>query len=96
MDRNTLEEAKYDRDCELAQEARGAQIDEAMDVVWKEVDAGEHDRELANSSWIDQTMVARMARRGCSGMSQLAGDMSDYSLQLTDYVKDVAELRMDS
>ena len=92
-DRVMMDEARYDRDCELAREVLVAQIDEIMDVVWKEVDAGEHDRELFSSSWFDQTMVSRMARRVAAGQDQLAGDLADYSLQLTDYVRDVAELR---
>jgi hypothetical protein len=91
------DEAKYDRDCQKAEAKRQKLIGIAMDTVWEEVKFGEHDAEIANSSWIDSAGMARVA---CQvAMNNAYPDvhaMNDLSLQLEDYVRDVAERRVDA
>jgi hypothetical protein len=101
-DRVIEEEAKYDRDCQKAEVERQDAINTEMDTVWDEVGQGDHDSELANSSWIDQIGAMRIARREALAATQVfpvgkdMGAVGDLRLQIEDYVKDVAERRVDS
>jgi hypothetical protein len=102
LDPVVADEIRHDRDLEHAQELVAAQIDEMMDTVWDEVADGEHDRELTQSSWIDTTTLARIARiAACNSPAKIqfgpaipAHDLNDLYLQITDYVRDVAEMRV--
>ena len=93
-------ELRHERDLEHAQEYLAARLDGEMDRVWTEVADGEHDEALSTSSWIEPTLMARIARiAACSAKKQFAPaipahDLTDLSLQIVDYVKDVAELNL--
>jgi hypothetical protein len=91
------DEAKYDRDCQKAEAKRQRMIGIAMDTVWEEVKFGEHDAEIANSSWIDTAGMARISTRVALNMKHIdAHAIRDFELQLEDYVRDVAERRVDN
>jgi hypothetical protein len=100
LDPVIADEIRHDRDMEHAQELVAAQIDEMMDTIWDEVADGEHDSELFDSSWLDATTMARVARiAACNSKVQFgpaipAHDLNDLYLQITDYVRDVAEMRL--
>ena len=91
---------RHEKEIEQAQELVEAQTDEMMDTIWNEVHEGEHDDELSQSSWLQLDTAMRIARTAaCSHKTTLhaevmLGDLHDLYLQITDYVKDAAELRL--
>ena len=107
-DRVQLDIARHEKEIDQAQELFDqaqelfdqAQIDEMMDTVWSEVHEGEHDDELSQSSWLQLDTAMRIARTAaCSHKTTLhaevmLGDLHDLYLQITDYVRDVAEMRL--
>jgi hypothetical protein len=101
-DRNDIEEARYDRECQKAENERRDAIETEMDTVWDEVGEGDHDSELASSGHVDQSNAMAVARREALAATQVfpvRKDMSavtDLRLQIEDYVKDVAERRVDT
>ena len=98
------DEAKHDRrtfaGAEQAQELAGAQLDTEIDAVWDEVYEGKHDREIFESSYVDTTLMGRIARIQACGFNRAfatqntSTDLHDLYLQITDYVKDKAELNL--
>ena len=106
-----LSELRHERECELARRVREHEIAEEVERVWCEVDAGEHDDEIANSSCIDTGNMARVAyqatflrnhlEQGKSAMKAIddsridIGALRDFDVQLTDYVETVAADRVD-
>ena len=97
-----LDEAKYDRDCQKAENRRRDAIEAEIDTVWDEVGQGDHDSELANTSYVDQSGAMSVARREALAATQVfpidkdMGAVRDLRLQIEDYVRDVAERRVDS
>jgi hypothetical protein len=96
------DEAKYDRECQKAENERRDAIETEMDTVWDEVGEGDHDSELASSGHVDQSNAMAVARREALAATQVfpvrkdMGAVTDLRLQIEDYVKDVAERRVDS
>jgi hypothetical protein len=99
------DEAKHDRrtfaGAEQAQELALEQLEQEMDAVWDEVLAGEHDREIFQSSYVDTELMGRIGRIAACGYCRQyapaipATDLNDLKLQITDYVEDVAKLRLE-
>lgn len=99
-----VDEAKYDRrtfaGAEQAQELALEQLEQEMDAVWDEVYEGKHDREIFESSYVDTTLMGRIARIQACGFNKAfapqnsSTDLHDLHLQITDYVKDKAELNL--
>jgi hypothetical protein len=68
-----------------------------MVEVWEEVNYGEHDMEIYESSWIDSAGMARVATQvALNNKYPDVHAMNDLALQLEDYVRDVAERRVDA
>ena len=98
------DEAKHDRrtfaGAEQAQELAQEQLEQEIDKVWDEVFEGEHDREIFESSYVDTELMCRVGRMAAYGYGLQfapaipATDLNDLKLQITDYVKDAAELRL--
>ena len=92
-----LEEAKHDRDCAKAELKREKDIGIEMVEVWNEVNYGEHDAEIYQSTWIDSSGLARVAiQQALNNKYPDVHAMNDLALQLEDYVRDVAERRVDN
>jgi hypothetical protein len=94
LDPVVADEIRHDKELEHAQELVDAQIDETMDTIWAEVAEGEHDIEMVESAFIDVGLMSRIARSEASGTAIHPCDPKDLYLQITDYVRDVAEMRL--
>ena len=93
LDPVTADELRHDKELEQAQELLDARIDELIPKVWEEVNNGDHDDELSQSSWVQLDAAMRIARVMADGGDIRLGDLDDLNLQITDYVRDVAERR---
>jgi hypothetical protein len=82
---------------EQAQELIAANLDAEMDKVWNEISNGDHDEALSDNSFIDRILLTRIARILVYRYDKEIAtaipktDIDDLHLQITDYVKDVAE-----
>jgi len=98
-DSNTLAEIQHDHETNHSRLIATA-IEEEMDRVWDEVDDGKHDSGLFESVFIDAGTMARVARIQAMNLGATfrrdpdAGAMRDLYLQISDYVRDVAERRV--
>jgi hypothetical protein len=91
------DEAKHDRDCQKAESKREHAVGLEMVEVWEEINYGEHDAEISSSSWIDQEGMTRVAvQQALNSKYPDVHAMNDLALQLEDYVRDVAERRVDN
>ena len=70
---------------EEAEEIARERLDQEVDRVLAEIDAGDHDSDLIDSPFVDRSSVMRIAR----GYAD-----ADLWLQMEDYAKDVAERRL--
>ena len=92
------DEARHDRGD--APETDADRLDNEIDTIWNEVLDGQHDREIFESSYIDTELMGRIARIAACGYKTNypapipATDLNDLKLQIADYVKDAAELRL--
>ena len=85
---------------EHAQELAQEQLEQEIDKVWDEVYSGEHDGEIFESVYIDTRLMGKVGRIVACGYKKSfaqaipATDLNDLQLQITDYVEDVAKLRL--
>jgi hypothetical protein len=65
-----------------------------MDEVWAEVANGDHDLEIFSTSYVDSRLLGKIARCAVDNGTLHPNDHKDLYLQITDYVRDVAEMRL--
>ena len=92
------DEARHDRDCELAREVIGAQIDALIPGIQDEIAYGEYDADL--TSYFDGTMLARVARTFATvdfelAFSRCSDDLLQIRSGIDEFAKDLATKRVE-
>ena len=92
------DEARHDRNCELANETRQALVDEATEAISGSIAYGEYDADLA--SYFDAAVLMRIARIFATldfelAYSLLSNDLSHIKTGLQDYARTHAEQRIE-